>query len=342
MKYAFTDDAIKQDLPMYQGKLRFLTIAVAMGIVIALGIAIWEFHLGNMTRALADLFFPVSAPAMIYLLWKHPRFAPIVLQVFAFTIFIQQSSVSLYLFDINQMIWIPTYPLVYFYLLGYKGWTWSALLFIELWLLYLFSPHRGNPDVVNLVAMNNFMAAYLMTAALSWMNSREVLFYQGTITKRAHFDYLTGLFNRVAWLDRLNQETAIQQRNNKLSVSIIMFDVDDFKRMNDEFGHHAGDMVLVKVSDLIASRLRKSDVLGRWGGEEFIILLTNTNLTQATSVAEELRAQLESHMKGKFNITASFGVTQYRPDDDAEGLLQRVDDLLYQAKAAGKNCVVAA
>lgn len=342
MKFAFSDDAIKQDLPMYLGKLRFLTVAVAIGVILALGLSIWEFQLGNTARALANLLFPITAPFMIHILWKRPRYSQLVLQIFAFSIFLQQSSVGLYLHDINQMIWIPVFPLVYFYLLGQKGWTWSLLLFIELWLVYFMYPESGYRGVVNLEAMNNFMLAYLVTAVLSWMNSREVIYYQRTISKRAHFDHLTGAYNRVAWLERLSQEIAIQQRNDKLALSILMFDVDDFKLVNDKFGHPAGDKVLVEVSDLISSRLRKSDVLGRWGGEEFVILLTNTNLAQASQLAEELRAQLESRTQDSIAVTASFGITQFKAGDSIEALLQRVDGLLYHAKARGKNCVVAA
>lgn len=339
--FFLNDDLIPHDLPMYRGKLRFLTIAVAIGVVIAVVIAAWELHLGNYTRALADFSFPLTAPILVYILWRHPRFSSLVLQIFALSIFIQQSSVSLYLNDIKQMIWIPTFPLVYFYLLGQKGWTWSLLLFVELWLVYAFYPAFGLHEVIDKDAMHNFMAGYLMTALLSWMYTREILFYQHSISRRAHYDYLTNICNRVAWLDRLNQEIAIYKRNHREAISVIMFDVDNFKRVNDELGHPIGDKVLVSLTEQFSSRLRKSDVLGRWGGEEFVILLPNTDLSQAHIVAEELRIQLEQNPQDGVIVTASFGVTQYRATDDVEGLLQRADECLYQAKSKGKNCIIA-
>lgn len=327
---------------MYRGKLRFLTIAAAIGVVLSIVLAIWEVHLGNYTRALAEILFPLTAPILIYLLWRKPRYAQLVLQIFSLSVFIQQSSVGLYLFDMDQMIWIPTFPLVYFYLLGHKGWTWSLLLFVELWLFYFFYPYTDPQTVVAPTAMYNFMAAYVMTAFLSWMYSREILYYQTTISKRAHFDFLTGVYNRVAWLDRLEQEIAIQKRNSRLVLSIIMFDVDDFKKVNDDFGHHAGDKVLVDACRVMETRLRKSDVLGRWGGEEFVILLPDTTLAQAKNVAEQLRRQLQDNKRSVVRITASFGVTECHPGDAVDELLQRVDEQLYQAKATGKNCIVAA
>ena len=126
-----------------------------------------------------------------------------------------------------------------------------------------------------------------------------------------------------------------------LPLSIIFFDIDDFKALNDKLGHETGDEILVELSALINGLIRSSDLLARWGGEEFIIVLPETNHAQAMALAEKLRLIIETHT---FVITAkltcSFGVTQLKKDDDETSLLKRVDTALYSAKESGKNRVI--
>jgi len=126
-----------------------------------------------------------------------------------------------------------------------------------------------------------------------------------------------------------------------LPLSIIFFDIDDFKALNDKLGHETGDEILVELSALVQNTVRAADLLARWGGEEFIIVLPETNHAQAMALAEKLRLIIETHT---FVITAkltcSFGVTQLKKDDDETSLLKRVDTALYSAKESGKNRVI--
>ncbi len=121
--------------------------------------------------------------------------------------------------------------------------------------------------------------------------------------------------------------------------SLVMFDIDDFKHINDTFGHDMGDQVLIKVANLIKSLIRRGDVFARYGGEEFMVILPNATLPMAASIAEKLRTQLESAFGEEIKVTASFGVTGYEEGDTVKKLINRVDNLMYQAKAAGKNRV---
>ena len=328
--------------PTYEGKIRFLTVAAIVGAVISTAYSIWDLSNGNIVRAMVELIFPATVPLVVYRLRHDPGSYTTVMNLLAVLVFLSEAWAAFFLYDIRYMVWYPTYPLIYFYVLGHRGLSWATLLFVFTWLMYLGFPYFSDFPRISFYAMSNTMIAYVLITLLSWMYSREILFYQRTITKRAHYDYLTGVYNRIAWLERLNQEIAVQQRNASAPLSVIMFDVDDFKQVNDAYGHHVGDKVLIDACDMVARRLRKSDVLGRWGGEEFIILLPNTNQSQAVAVAEELRDTLANQQGVRMHITASFGVLEYHPDDDVAGMLQRVDDLLYQAKAAGKNRVVAA
>ncbi|AEM79709.1 LOW QUALITY PROTEIN: response regulator receiver modulated diguanylate cyclase with PAS/PAC sensor [Thermoanaerobacter wiegelii Rt8.B1] len=162
----------------------------------------------------------------------------------------------------------------------------------------------------------------------------EELLYHQSIT-----DPLTNIYNRRFFMQMLEQEIERVKRNKKL-FSLIMFDLDHFKKVNDRFGHAAGDMVLKSVADTVKERIRKTDCFARWGGEEFIILLPETSLNNAVDLAEELRKQISRiELQGIGDVTASFGVTEYRDTDTIDTVLIRVDNMLYEAKGAGRNCV---
>jgi diguanylate cyclase (GGDEF)-like protein/PAS domain S-box-containing protein len=153
-------------------------------------------------------------------------------------------------------------------------------------------------------------------------------------------DPLTGVFNRRHFMEELHREMG---RSNRYDVpfSLIMLDVDHFKAVNDRFGHEAGDRVLAGMVELIRKRLRVSDILARWGGEEFLIIAVNTNLQRAAKLAEDLLKQLHNRLFPEVGaLTASFGVTQYRSSESSDAVLTRVDNLLYQAKEEGRARVV--
>lgn len=150
-------------------------------------------------------------------------------------------------------------------------------------------------------------------------------------------DPLTGIYNRRYFLKRLEEEIERVKRGGP-TFSLVMFDLDFFKGINDRLGHKAGDRVLIHVVDLVRTRIRKIDVFARWGGEEFVVLLPNTPLFHAARLAEELRKRVErSEVLGVGTITCSFGVTEYAEEDTADSMLSRVDNLLYEAKRAGRN-----
>jgi diguanylate cyclase (GGDEF)-like protein/PAS domain S-box-containing protein len=152
-------------------------------------------------------------------------------------------------------------------------------------------------------------------------------------------DPLTNAYNRRYFIQVLEQEIKRTQRTG-LSFSIIMLDLDHFKNINDCFGHNDGDHVLKKLVDLINGRIRKIDTLARWGGEEFIILLPDTPVDKAAGLAEEIRGRLKNiDVPGMDSVTASFGVAGYCPSDTADTLITRADKMLYEAKAAGRDCV---
>ncbi len=164
------------------------------------------------------------------------------------------------------------------------------------------------------------------------------------ILKHATLDALTGFYNRRQLDERLKQEVS-SARRQKRNLCAIMIDIDYFKSVNDTYGHTAGDLVLKSVSRVIKKQLRDYDIAGRYGGEEFLILLPYTKLDEAKNVAERLRIAVENDLidiskinpeKDKINVTISLGAAQYKNGSD---FIKCADDALYKAKKSGRNKV---
>lgn len=156
---------------------------------------------------------------------------------------------------------------------------------------------------------------------------------------QASTDHLTGLCNRMTFTRLLAEEIG-RVRRHALPSCLLMFDLDDFKHVNDTYGHNVGDEVLSGVADIIARSIRQGDILSRWGGEEFLLLAPGCNMDQGQRLAEKLRKVLAAGVYAECDfITASFGGTLIRPDDTVQGLVDRVDRAMYQSKRQGKNRV---
>jgi diguanylate cyclase (GGDEF)-like protein len=151
---------------------------------------------------------------------------------------------------------------------------------------------------------------------------------------------LTGLYNRTYVLDRFEKELAASRRYDKL-LSVIMFDLDHFKRVNDAYGHQVGDAVMQRVTAIFKAVIRESDLAGRYGGEEFLIVLPETDCGEAAVVAERIRAQVEALQWTEPGLrpTISGGVAE-SSGETADRLLQRADSLLYRAKELGRNRII--
>ncbi|MEP3856388.1 MAG: diguanylate cyclase [Porticoccus sp.] len=152
-------------------------------------------------------------------------------------------------------------------------------------------------------------------------------------------DGLTGINNRQEF-DRLLEHEIERASRYHTPLSLLMYDLDHFKQVNDRYGHNTGDTALKTVTSLVNNNIRGIDVHGRWGGEEFMVLLPQTGLNTAKDVAEKLRQAIAAHQFNKLgSITASFGVVEFAPHEKAKSLAQRVDEALYRAKELGRNRV---
>src|SRR5262249_41614748 len=152
----------------------------------------------------------------------------------------------------------------------------------------------------------------------------------------ARIDSLTGLANRRAAEEILAAEISRAERFAH-PLAVVLLDLDRFKEINDSFGHAAGDVMLRAVSRLLTSLARQGDTVGRWGGEEFVAVLPETDLAGAQRFAERLRRTIELHAVGEVSPTASCGVATVIPEDTVLELIGAADEALYQAKSNGRN-----
>ena len=151
-------------------------------------------------------------------------------------------------------------------------------------------------------------------------------------------DKLTGIYNRLQCDERIKSETARAQRNST-SLSLILFDIDHFKQVNDTYGHQRGDHVLTDLVNIVKEQVREYDFFARWGGEEFLVLSPETSREDVFSFAERIRESVEAFMFEEVGqVTISLGVSLFNPEKDTEeSLLQKADQALYKAKAQGRN-----
>jgi len=185
-----------------------------------------------------------------------------------------------------------------------------------------------------------FIVPTIAGVLFGYLLARIMLLHEA-MSRIAHIDSLTNIYNRLHFQQFLDAEIDRVRRYGN-TFSLIFFDLDHFKEINDEYGHLAGDEVLVEVAGLVQKANRSADIFARYGGEEFIILTPATDIRGAGQHAERLLSDINSH---KFDtvgrVTCSFGVAEFKPEtDDVTSLLLRADTALYQAKRSGRNNVV--
>lgn len=188
----------------------------------------------------------------------------------------------------------------------------------------------------------NFATAIFAISSIVWRYFRLINEQQANLTQLATTDLLTGLHNRRMMTDFADREVARSLRHG-LPLSILMCDLDHFKAINDEYGHEAGDGALAGFAELLKMAVRESEAMCRWGGEEFLVLLPNTDLAGAAVVAERIRSAVEQTPfaagEKPSQLTLTIGAASLRPNENLQQLIKRADDALYAGKRAGRNQV---
>lgn len=183
--------------------------------------------------------------------------------------------------------------------------------------------------------MINIFLSILVTAGVLLIAHITFRRYQRNLVSMASIDKLSGLLNRQAFEPIILNNIELSKRKNK-SLALIILDIDDFKKVNDDYGHLTGDKVIQEVAHACQINTRDCDAVCRWGGEEFIILLADTTIGGAKDVAQRIQdSLLTNNLEPK--VTLSFGITEYSASEALDSLLSRADDALYQAKKNGRN-----
>ena len=167
----------------------------------------------------------------------------------------------------------------------------------------------------------------------------EHYFAKDQLKQLAVHDQLTDVFNRNKLKELINAETGEFTKFSGLNISFLLIDIDFFKKVNDQFGHEAGDKVLVSIANTLKSAIRESDYVIRWGGEEFLIIMPGCSDDNASRIAEKLREKVEASDNGVCKTTISIGVSEYKGGDYSE-TVKNADIALYKAKNSGRNKVV--
>ncbi len=206
----------------------------------------------------------------------------------------------------------------------------------------LVGPDASDQALLYLVRLHGFLVMVLvLVLAVATLHDQlhRALTQAEAFEQLAAIDPLTGLANRRTAIDVLTRELQEAERYGT-TVSVVALDIDHFKAVNDAHGHQVGDAVLVDIGALLTEQAREIDHVIRWGGEEFLIIAPKTSRAAAVRMAERFRRTLADARPGGQQVTATFGVAQHERGEDLDRLLQRADQLLYEAKEAGRNQVL--
>ena len=225
--------------------------------------------------------------------------------------------------------------------------AFAAVMGARIAATYAYSdlPEFFTPDWIQSVFFMSFIVfAIVWTFNYVILNNErlhtELRTAETELVKLATTDYLTGLANNRAFFEFAQAEIK-RSRRHKFPMTLVVFDLDLFKNINDTYGHSAGDLVLKELAGLSRRIIRENDIVARIGGEEFAMVLTHADLARGRVVAENFRSALENldivYEGVKIPVTASFGVAEMRPSDTVSSMLTRADENLYQAKADGRN-----
>jgi len=250
--------------------------------------------------------------------------------------------------DDYTLIWMILVPVITFYLTGSKVGLRISLLFILLLCIHLVCAGRNSiyyKSIINIIyslLILTFIMYYYEKSKEDAFNALE--HSRQELYSLSRTDFLTGLYNRLC-IDQILSDhfSAMTPGPGESPVSLVlmMIDIDNFKRINDTFGHLQGDVVLKTLARVFGASIRAKGAVGRWGGEEFLVSLPAVTLAEACILAEEIRRKVESLVfeDPQLHVTISIGLAAYKPGDQSATLIKKADDCLYTAKDLGRNRV---
>ncbi|WP_422910424.1 GGDEF domain-containing protein [Pseudomonas sp. MAC6] len=320
-------------------RMIFASTGLTLGVFCAL-----QFMAGNYLFASFEL---VATATLLWGAWRIVRVRNLLPWIYLYLL--PTFSFLLYIIVIpnaskTAFVWVYSIPVLSYLLLGLKRGSLLALPFIlGACLLYLYT-YPIQRDAESLIDLGNAVFCGLMILVFVYLyEARRATAYQ-KLQHMARTDALTGVANRGSFQQSLEQSIREAQRSQSRLVLVVL-DVDYFKAVNDQYGHDAGDQALRHICNSLGQRLRATDTLGRLGGEEFGLLLRNTESQGAESLVEGLRARLCSqpmrYGDQDIALSATFGLAEWPVDGrTAEQLYRCADQRLYRGKEQGRNCLV--
>jgi diguanylate cyclase (GGDEF)-like protein len=248
--------------------------------------------------------------------------------------------------SVTVFAWVLIIPILGHLLLGRHLGLLISCVFIAITAVLYWFKHQDQPAMLEALPIAN--SVLIAACVLAFSHVYEVTRERSELRllELAQTDALTGLPNRIRLKETFERERRRAERENK-PFSLLVLDLDHFKTINDDYGHEAGDLLLRRVADALRQCLRASDLPARLGGEEFGVLLANTNADQAASVSEKIRSHIEKLEVGfegqTLSVTLSGGIAVLGDDGNSlRALLREADNRMYEAKAAGRNRIILA
>lgn len=210
---------------------------------------------------------------------------------------------------------------------------------LNLYLLVEANLNDFTKDVKQIFFLNLFVALFISTIVI-FITVYLIKNYNKKLERLAGKDQLTNINNRRVFEQKLNNFIDLNKRE-KREITLFFMDIDDFKRVNDEFGHAIGDRVLIRIAKILEENTRKSDIIARWGGEEFVCAFINSTQEDAILTSQRIREKMKKDYILKdlipYDITGSFGLTKLKAEDSLDSVITRADNLMYKSKESGKD-----
>ena len=313
-----------------------LFIITMMGIFGVLGITpyiIYRAYNANFMVAIADMFAVMSIIIAVIYAWRtNDTVKP---GLYLSVIFSAVATLVTINLGINGFFWI--YPLILFNFFIITPTRALVTMLAVLTSLVIYNIYEPGSIFTSNYQMTSFLVTCILASFLSFIFAYRTQHQHARLEQLAAHDHLTGAYNRRVMTEELRK--AAQDRRSGRDYGLLILDLDHFKRINDAFGHSAGDQVLMDFTSIIKSVIRESDMLFRHGGEEFALLLPDTNLKGLNTVADTIQKTIFSKLSSPAGVVSvSIGGATLTDNDQWEDWINRADEQLYAAKAMGRNC----
>lgn len=336
-----------QFLELDKYKKRVFQLLLVFTIIAGLVFAFLNLQRDLETLAITELAVVLVAIWLLFLVNKtkgREKFNRLALSYLIIFLSIMMFAFSIEGVSITIFVWALGIPLVSYLLLGLKPGFIMTAVFYSLTAYLFFSGFHGNPVMVDSVAYANFIVCALVFWGISHSYEHSNRYAKDKLNQMAVFDHLTGLYNR-SMISRLFDQAVEHSASDQQEISLVSFDLDRFKKINDQFGHAIGDEVLKRFSTMVLQQIPDDCSAFRLGGEEFLILLPKASKSVATSLAEKIRLATKniiiSGLPKDFFVSVSSGViTGSVHVAKLNSMLKIADRRLYQAKQQGRNIVI--